>query len=130
MNNVEGIHGVIKRDARRQFGRLPYLTGDGQPYYLDLLVLRANTKLKKAPIIKAFCAALWRWTKTPLEDLDHTTPVWRDEDLDQRDDDLEERDDELEAEDDEYDLYVPRSDDEEETTAVECNESDFEFDDL
>ena len=26
-NNMEGIHGVLKRDTYRQFGCLPYLTG-------------------------------------------------------------------------------------------------------
>ena len=35
-NNVEGIHGVIKRDAYAQFSRLPYLTKEGSTYYLDL----------------------------------------------------------------------------------------------
>ena len=44
-NNVEGIHGVIKKDARRQFGRLPYLTEDGQTYYLDLLGTPSEKKI-------------------------------------------------------------------------------------
>ena len=37
-NNVEGIHGTIKRYARSQFGRLPSLSEDGFTNYLDLLV--------------------------------------------------------------------------------------------
>ena len=83
--------------------------------------------------MKAFCTALWRWTKTPLTDWHHTTPVWREEeeDEDENDDvDVEEDDDETEEED-ELDLYVPRSDDsDEETPAAEVHESDFEFEDL
>ena len=125
-NNVEGIHAVIKKDARRQFGRLPYLTAEGQSYYLDLLVWRTNTKLKKAEIMKSFCVALWRWTKDPLKDWNHTTPVWNEDDdaSDEEDVELEEEDDES---DEDYDLRVPRDDDEDDTAA---DEDDFEFEDV
>ena len=36
-NNVEGIHATLKKDARKQLSRLPYLTTEGQPYYIDLV---------------------------------------------------------------------------------------------
>ena len=53
-NHVEGIHGVLKDDGKAQFRRLPYLTGNGETYYLDLLVFRTNAKLKKNVYSKNF----------------------------------------------------------------------------
>ena len=58
-NNVEGIHGCIKKDAHAQFSRLPYLTKDGSPYYLDLLVWRANVRLQGKHFFYSWCNALW-----------------------------------------------------------------------
>ena len=41
-NVVESIHGVVKREARCQFGRLPSVNGNGQPRYLDLVIQKAD----------------------------------------------------------------------------------------
>lgn len=74
-NGAEGIHAVVKKDARAQFGRLPYLTRDGRTYYLDLLIWRANARLSKdgsVNLFKSFCWDLILWTHLPLEDFDHT----------------------------------------------------------
>ena len=92
-NNCEGIHGVLKRDARSQFGRLPYLTGEGKTFYLDLVVWRANARLKDEPLFYSFCKALHSWTNNPLEDFDHTIPVREEEEEEEvadEEDDVEE----------------------------------------
>ena len=74
---------MIKRFARRQFGRLPYLTSDGSTYYLDLCVWVANRKLSKEPIWSNWCKALSSWTKQPLDDGEwsHYIPVFDPADL-------------------------------------------------
>ena len=79
-NNVEGIHGVIKKYARAQFGRLPNLSSSGFTNYLDLLVWKTNVKMAKVPEFSQWCRALWMWTKHPLEDFDHIIPVWQEDD--------------------------------------------------
>ena len=74
-NGAEGIHAVVKKDGRAQFGRLPYLTRDGRTYYLDLLIWRANARLSNGGsvnLFKTFCYDLALWTHLPLEDFDHT----------------------------------------------------------
>ena len=43
-NNVEGEHGVWKRESRVQFCRLPSVK-KGKVYYLDLVVWRSNVRL-------------------------------------------------------------------------------------
>ena len=76
-NNVEGIHGVLKRAAMAQFGRLPYLPSDGLPYYLDLLIWRINAELKgeRTPW-QQFCFDLWVWTNQPeLEGFNRRVPM-------------------------------------------------------
>ena len=78
-NNVEGIHGTIKRSARSQFGRLPSLSDDGFTNYLDLLVWKANVGLKKEKEFYGWCKTLFNWTKNPIEDFDHTIPVWEED---------------------------------------------------
>ena len=78
-NNVEGIHGTIKRCARSQFGRLPSLSDDGFTNYLDLLVWVTNVRLTKVPEFYGWCKTLRRWTKEPIEDFDHFIPVWEEE---------------------------------------------------
>ena len=97
-NNVEGIHGVLKRDARAQFGRLPYITSQGESYYIDLLVWRGNVNLKKLPVFPQFFMTLWFWTHRPLEDHDRIIPLFEeneDEDNDEwfDDDEIEDQDD-------------------------------------
>ena len=84
-NNVEGIHGVIKKDGQQQFGRLPYLTDEGNTYYLDLLIWRANKRLMKIPFFYAFSLDLWYWTRYPLEDFVHIIPVFEEFDVDDDD---------------------------------------------
>ena len=96
-NNVEGIHGVIKRDARAQFNRLPYLNKDGDSYYLDLLVWRANARLEKQHLFRSWCTALWSWTNTPLEDFDRRIPVCLEEEEDDNNTEDDDNDGEEEA---------------------------------
>ena len=75
-NNVEGIHSTLKKDGHQQFGRLPYLTADGDTYYLDLLVWRANASLNQVSFFKAFAKGLFFfWTKCPLDHWDRKIPV-------------------------------------------------------
>ena len=68
---ILGIHGTLKKMARAQFSRLPIISKDGEPRYLDLLMLRINKNLdlklvgKKKPsdyIFRELCLALQRWT--------------------------------------------------------------------
>ena len=90
-NGAEGIHAVVKRDARGQFGRLPYLTADGRTYYLDLLIWRANARLSaEGPVnlFRAFCWDLILWTHMPLEDFDHTILPFQDDDEEEEDDNI------------------------------------------
>lgn len=89
-----GIHGVIKRDAHQQFGRLPYLTSKGETYYLDLLVWRANRRLEKMPFFYSFSKDLWNWTHHGLEDWAHIIPPFEEDVLDD-----EEHDDKDDGED-------------------------------
>ena len=65
--------------ARAQFGRLPIISKDGEPRYLDLLMWRINKNLdlklggKRKPgdfIFRELCLALQRWTARPLTDFD------------------------------------------------------------
>ena len=90
-NNCEGMHGVIKRDAFSQFGRLPYLNGEGDTYYLDLLVWRANVRLQGELIFKAFCKDLWQWTHHGLEDWNRKIPLYEAEPEDDLEVDEEEQ---------------------------------------
>ena len=92
-NNCEGIHGVIKRAAHKQFGRLPYLNSTGECYYLDLLVWRENKNLEGLDVFMSYCMDLWFWTNRPLEDFDHIIPIVEDvenESDDEDDDDVDE----------------------------------------
>ena len=79
-NNCEGIHGVIKRDAFSQFGRLPYLNDEGETYYLDLLVWRANARLQGKALFEDFCKVLWLWIHHGLEDWNRRIPLIEDQD--------------------------------------------------
>ena len=90
-NGAEGIHSVVKKDARSQFGRLPYLTADGRTYYLDLLIWRANARLSAdgpVNLFRAFCWELIMWTHNPLVDFDHTILPFHDDEEDEDDDDI------------------------------------------
>ena len=78
-NNVEGIHAVMKNMSRKQFNRLPFVTDEGKPYYIDLICWRTNVGLQKADPWTEFCKALKSWTEDPLEDWDHTVPLFDDE---------------------------------------------------
>ena len=98
-NNCEGIHGVIKRDGFSQFGRLPYLNNNGETYYLDLLVWRANARLKGIPLFEDFCKILWLWAQHPLEDWNRRIPL----NVDEPEELGEEHDDEPEELGEEFD---------------------------
>ena len=74
-----GIHCFLKKMARSQFGRLPIISKDGKPSWLDLLMWKINKNLdrklggKKKPAVYIFrelCLALARWTVNPLTDFD------------------------------------------------------------
>ena len=93
-NRVEGLHGVLKKESRSQFGRLPYLTQHGETYYLDLLVFCCNCRLQKQHIFIQFADALWKWTPFPLSDYDGYTPVRREEDEEEVVGEVEEVEDE------------------------------------
>ena len=95
-NNVEGIHGIIKKIARNQFGRLPSLNDDGFTNYLDLLVWVTNLRLSKVPEFYGWCLTLRRWTKEPIEDFDHFIPVWEEDRMPGCNDEAENDDDEVE----------------------------------
>ena len=58
---------MIKNEVRRQFGRLPRLSQEGETMYLHLAVWRANVRLSKAPIFSSWCMSLWKWTRDPLD---------------------------------------------------------------
>ena len=51
---------LSKKDCRQQFERLPFFSNDGETYYLDLMVWRANANLKKILLFKAFCHTLYK----------------------------------------------------------------------
>jgi len=92
-NNVEGIHATLKKDSRKQFGRLPYLTSDGKPYYIDLVCWRVNQGLQKISLWPAFCRILKTWTKEPLEGWKNIVPMIEEDDVvedEQEEDELEE----------------------------------------
>ena len=82
-NNVEGVHGVVKNDGRKMFGRLPYLSDRGQSYYLDILIWRLNVRLQKARYFTEYLRCLYRWTWAPCEDYENFTPVFHDNDGDE-----------------------------------------------
>ena len=105
-NNVEGIHGVVKRDALRQFGRLPYLTVNGNTYYLDLLIWRANQRLQGVPFFQAFMRDLWTWTHKPLEGFVHIIPIFE-ESEDDADEEVDDHDDDDQEEEDDGDWFIP-----------------------
>ena len=108
-NNVEGIHATLKKDARKQFGRLPYLTTEGLPYYIDLVNWRVNQGLQKLALWPAFCRILKTWTKEPLEGWKNIVPLVEEDNVvddQQEEDELEEDElveDELEDHEDDDD---------------------------
>ena len=67
---------MLKDKARQQFGRLPYISNDGEGYYLDLLVWRVNRNLKKLPVFVEFCKSLLFWTIDPIEDWSRKIPLF------------------------------------------------------
>ena len=73
------IHKVLKEDARSQFSRLPYISDKGQGYYLDLLVLRANSRLKGFCVFYTFFKAILLHVHHPLEDYDPIIPLREEE---------------------------------------------------
>ena len=70
---------MLKEDAHRQFYRLPYLSDKGKAYYLDLLVLRANARLKGKSIFYTFLKAIIMHVNDPLEDYNPYIPVREEE---------------------------------------------------
>lgn len=75
----KGVHGVVKNAAREQFGRLPYISDKGDVYYLDILVWRANVRLRKLPIFAEFAKALLFWTINPLEGSSRKVPLFEED---------------------------------------------------
>ena len=118
-NNCEGIHSVIKKDAQAQFNRLPYITQNGDPYYLNLVVWRANVRLRKENPFGAFCKDLWFWTHRPLTDFNYRVPIVTDEDV--FDDEDEEGND--------YDNDIEDSEEEDDTVEWFLDENEFSRDD-
>ena len=72
-NAVEGIHAVLKNESRKQFSRLPRMTADGLPLYLDILCWRVNGRLRakhldaKKYAFASFCKCLKLWHSDPVE---------------------------------------------------------------
>ena len=66
-NAIEGIHGVLKKESRLQFNKLPSVTINGDPHYLDLICWRVNGRLmakSKGEVFKpfkSFCGVVKRW---------------------------------------------------------------------
>ena len=109
-NNVEGIHGVIKRAALAQFSRLPYLMRDGMTYYLDLLIWRENQHLQDKPAFTAFLKDLYFWTHSPLEDFNRRIPVFPEELKDEELKDEEEDDEEILGNADDGEWFIQAED--------------------
>ena len=110
-NNVEGMHSVVKKDARRQFDCLPYVNQKGGIYYMDLLIWRAKCRLQNLPFFKSFMKILYEFTHNPLDDFVHVVQLWEDEveDIDEDDNDwfidreeVEESDDDNNNQDPDY----------------------------
>ena len=80
-NAVEGIHGMMKRDCRHQFYRLPSIKEDGECMYIDLIAWRTNLKINakrkgtSANLFAAFLLGLLDWYEHPLPDFDPKVPV-------------------------------------------------------
>ena len=101
-----GIHKVLKEDGRSQFKRLPYISDDGEGYYLDLLVLRANARLRKISFFYMFLRAIYQHTTDPLIDYDPTIPLREDEEIQGEEVDVvEEEEEELYGEEDDWFVY-------------------------
>ena len=83
----------MKNAAREQFGRLPYISGVGEAYYLDLLVWRTNKKLLKLPMFQEFCKALLFWTLNPLEGHSQCIPIFEESDDEQEEEFNDQEDD-------------------------------------
>ena len=94
---------MLKNDAQRQFYRLPYLSDRGQSYYLDLLVLRANARLKKRSIFSTFLKAIQMHENDPLVGYDPTIRVREDEEEEEEAE--EEEESEFEVEEDDWFIY-------------------------
>ena len=116
-----GIHKVLKLDAQRQFYRLPYLTEKGHAYYLDLLVLRANARLKKRSIFYTFMKALQMHENDPLTDWNPIIPVHEDEEEQENDEEVNDDDEEVDVSVDDWFIYpkdLTYSDDEQDSDFV------------
>ena len=70
-----GVHKLLKSAAWKQFGRLPYLTTEGKPYYIDLICWQANQSLRKTHCFQEFCKTLKDWIHNPDEEYRHFVPV-------------------------------------------------------
>ena len=81
---------MIKNDAQRQFYRLPYLSDRGQGYYLDLLVLRANARLKNRSIFYTFLKVIVMHENDPLVGYDPIIPVREDDEDEENEEEVEE----------------------------------------
>ena len=95
---------MIKNDAQRQFYRLPYLSDRGQGFYLDLLVLRSNARLKNRSIFYTFLKAIVMHENDPLVGYDPIIPV-REDDEDEENEEEVEEDEEFEFEEDYWFVY-------------------------
>ena len=114
------VHGVVKTDGRKMFGRLPYLSDHGQSYYLDILIWRLNVRLQKARYFTEYLRCLYRWTWAPCEDYENFTPVfhdgdegWDDEPGDNGEEEEEDDDDLVNPEDEEEWFLRPEEVDDE-----------------
>lgn len=106
-NNVEGIHATLKKDARKQFGRLPYLTSDGKPYYIDICNWRVNQGLQKRSVWPAFCRILQTWTKDPLEGWKNIVAMVEEDDVVEDEQEVDELEEDEVVEEQEDDDNVP-----------------------
>ena len=116
---------MLKEDARSQFHRLPYISDKGQGYYLDLLVLRANARLKGKNLFWTFLKAIVMHVNDPLTDYNPYIPLREDESEEDEEGNVEDddEDDEIgDMEEDDWFVY-PRD----LTYEDDLNDSDFEL---
>ena len=88
---------------------MPYISDKGDVYYLDLLVWRANVKLRKLPIFAEFAKALLFWTINPLEGWSRKVPLFE-EDVGMEDEGDEDEEDGEFEENEEGEWFVREED--------------------
>ena len=96
---------MIKEDGKAQFHRLPYLSDRGQSFYLDLLILRANARLQKIPLFKAFLTAIRSHTLSPNSSYNPIVPMREDEDDDEIENNAECEDEVINGDEDVWFIY-------------------------